>query len=128
MVYPFGYLWRCGDLSMCASILRFLFFKPHGRCEIVNNLSELLFFLDKTATEKVSLFSRPAYEKTQAYEWYSYFKTGNSSVEDSQRYGRPSTCRTQENEEIIPEAVFVDRRVGRNYWRFLKFSSLYNGF
>jgi len=59
------------------------------------------FLLGKTAAETVTLlreaFKEEALSQARVYEWFSWFKRGDMSLEDQPRYGRPSTSRTDEN-------------------------------
>jgi hypothetical protein len=53
------------------------------------------FLLGKTAADTVGMlrqaFNDDALGKSQVYEWFSRFKSGNMSTEDMPRLGRPST-------------------------------------
>jgi hypothetical protein len=51
-----------------------------------------------------------AMERTQTFEWFSQFKRRETSVEDSDRSGRPPTGRTDENVEDVRKIVNEDRR------------------
>jgi hypothetical protein len=55
-------------------------------------------------------FKEEALSKIQVYEWYSRFKWGEMSCEDQPRFGRPSTCRNDENIENVRNAINADRR------------------
>jgi hypothetical protein len=44
------------------------------------------------------------------FEWDSYFKAGQVSVEDDEHSGQPSTSKTTENIEKILELVHKDSR------------------
>jgi hypothetical protein len=48
--------------------------------------------------------------RTQTFEWFSRFKPGETSVEDSERSARPSTDRTDENVENVRKIVNEGRR------------------
>jgi predicted transcriptional regulator len=67
------------------------------------------FKLGKTASETYEMlktaFGDNAMGRTQAFEWFSRFKRGETSVEDSERSGRPSTCRTEKNVENVRKIV-----------------------
>ena len=45
------------------------------------------------------------------YKWYERFKSGNESVEDEQRSGRPSTTKTDENVQKVAKMVRSNRRL-----------------
>jgi hypothetical protein len=45
------------------------------------------------------------------FEWFSRFKLGETSIEDSERPGRPSTGRTDENVENVREIFNEERRI-----------------
>ncbi|PNF38695.1 hypothetical protein B7P43_G17643 [Cryptotermes secundus] len=72
------------------------------------------FLLGKNATETVGMlrqaFNDDALGKSQVYEWFSRFKSGNTSTEDMPRPGRPSTGRNDENIAKIKRAIDEDRR------------------
>ncbi|PNF23469.1 Mariner Mos1 transposase [Cryptotermes secundus] len=72
------------------------------------------FLLGKTAAETVGMlrqaFNDDALGKSQVYEWFSRFKSGNMSTEDMPRPGRPSTGRNDENIAKIKRAIDEDRR------------------
>jgi response regulator of citrate/malate metabolism len=55
-------------------------------------------------------FGDSAMERTQTFEWFSRFKHGETSVEDCERSGRPSTGRTPENVEKVRKIVSEDQR------------------
>jgi transposase len=55
-------------------------------------------------------FNDDALGKSQVYEWFSRFKSGNMSTEDMPRPGRPSTGRNDENSGKIKRAIDEDRR------------------
>ncbi|PNF23334.1 hypothetical protein B7P43_G15555 [Cryptotermes secundus] len=72
------------------------------------------FLLGKSAAETVGMlqqaFNDDALGKSQVYEWFSRFKSGNMSTEDMPRPGRPSTGRNDENIAKIKRAIDEDRR------------------
>jgi len=43
------------------------------------------------------------------YKWFKWFHDGCKSVEDEERTGRPSTSKTQENDERISEMIWSNR-------------------
>lgn len=45
------------------------------------------------------------------YKWYERFKSGNESVEDEKRSGRPSTSKTDENVQKVAKMVRSNRRL-----------------
>jgi [histone H3]-lysine36 N-dimethyltransferase SETMAR len=45
------------------------------------------------------------------YKWYERFKSGNESVEDEQRSGRPSTSKTDENVQKVSKLIRSNRRL-----------------
>ena len=75
---------------------------------------EFCFLLGKSAAETAAMlqaaYKHAAMSKTRVYEWFSRFKSGQTSLEDSPRSGRPSTSRTDENIAKIKELVMEDRR------------------
>ncbi|KAJ4446581.1 hypothetical protein ANN_13278 [Periplaneta americana] len=68
----------------------------------------------RTAAETVGMlwhaFNDNALGKSQIYEWFSRFKSGNMSTEDMLRPERPSTGRNDENIANIKRAIDEDRR------------------
>jgi hypothetical protein len=72
------------------------------------------FLLAKTAAETVTMFREAFKEKAlspaRVYKWFSRFKSGDMSLEDQPRSGRPSTSRTDENIRKIRDATMFDRR------------------
>jgi hypothetical protein len=72
------------------------------------------FRLGKTASETHEMlktaFGDNAKGRTQTFDWFSRFKRVETSVEDSERSGRPSTGRTGENVENVCKVVNEDRR------------------
>jgi hypothetical protein len=67
------------------------------------------FKLGKTASETREMlktaFGDNAMGRTQTFEWFSQFKLGETSVEDSERSGR-----TNETAENVRKIVNEDRR------------------
>jgi len=51
--------------------------------------------------------------RTLTFEWFSRFKCGETSVEDSERSGRPSTGRT---DEILENVVPPGQTVNQHYY------------
>ena len=72
------------------------------------------FLLGKSAAETVAIlqaaYKDAAMSNTRVYEWFWRFKSGQMSLEDSPRSGRPSTSRTDENIAKIQVLVMEDRR------------------
>ena len=72
------------------------------------------FLLGKSAAETAAMlqaaYKHAVMSKTRVYEWFSRFKSGQTSLEDGPRSGRPSTSRTDENIAKIKELVMEDRR------------------
>ena len=68
------------------------------------------FLLGKTAAETVTMlqeaFKEEALSQARVYEWFSWFKRGDMSLEDQPRSGHPSTSRTDENIKKIHNAIF----------------------
>ncbi|GFO02656.1 histone-lysine N-methyltransferase SETMAR [Plakobranchus ocellatus] len=48
---------------------------------------------------------------TQVYHWCSWFKNGQTSLEDEPRSGRPNTANNDRNTAQVDELIKVDRRV-----------------
>jgi hypothetical protein len=75
---------------------------------------EFCFKLGKTASETHEMlktaFGDNAMGRTQSFERFSRFKLGETLVEDSERSGRPSTGRTDENVGSVREIFNEDRR------------------
>jgi len=72
------------------------------------------FLLGKTAAETVTMlreaFKEEALSQARVYKWFSQFKHADMSLEDQPRSGRPSTSRTDENNQEICDAIMFDRR------------------
>jgi hypothetical protein len=72
------------------------------------------FKLGTTASETHKMFQQAfgneAMCRTQCFEWFSRFKAGQTSFEDDERSGCPSTSKTEANTEKGREAVHGDRR------------------
>jgi hypothetical protein len=67
----------------------------------------------KTASETHEMF-KPAFGdnvmgRKRTFEWFCLFKHGESSVEDSERSGRPSTGRTDKSVENVHKIFNEDR-------------------
>ena len=75
---------------------------------------KVCFLLGKTAAETVTMlreaFKEEALSQARVYEWVSWFKRGDMSLEDQPRSGRPSTSRTDENIQKIRNATMFDHR------------------
>ncbi|XP_068250336.1 protein GVQW3-like [Palaemon carinicauda] len=75
--------------------------------------TKFCFLLVKTAAETVAML-QTAYKdvvmrKTQVFEWFERFKSGQMSLEDQPRSG-PSSSRTDENIMKIHELILEDLR------------------
>ncbi|XP_027851471.2 protein GVQW3-like [Aphis gossypii] len=72
------------------------------------------FLLGKTGTETLEMlktaYKGDALGKTQVFEWFSRFKSGEMSIEDQARSGRPSTSLTDKNVKNIHKINLEDRR------------------
>jgi hypothetical protein len=55
-------------------------------------------------------FGHNAMSQNKTFLWYKRFKDGRTSVDDDERYGRPSTSTTPENIAKVREAILADRR------------------
>lgn len=70
--------------------------------------------LGKSATETLDMlrqaFGDQALSRARCFQWHSRFKGGQTSTEDDQRSGRPSTSTTPENIEKIRQLIHEDRR------------------
>ena len=55
-------------------------------------------------------FKEEALSQAMVYEWFSRFKSGDMSLEDQPRSGRPSTCTTDKNIKKIRDLIMFDRR------------------
>lgn len=73
------------------------------------------FKLGKTATETYQMlrtaYGEEAMGKSQAFEWFSKFKRGVTSVKDENRLGRPTSSKTNKNIDRVREMVLNDRRI-----------------
>jgi len=72
------------------------------------------FLLGETAAETVTVlreaFKEEVLSRARVYEWFSWFKRGDMSLEHQPRSGRPSTSRIDENIKKIRDAIMFDRR------------------
>jgi hypothetical protein len=70
------------------------------------------FKLEKTATETCEMLKTAsgdnAMGRTQTFEWFARFKRGKTSVESSERSGRPSTGHTDENWRMFAKSTKTD--------------------
>jgi transposase len=82
----------------------------HGKIE----QCDCIKFCMKSPTETIQMlreaFGEHSLSQTVVYEWHSRFKTGQMSVEDNERTGRPNTSKMTENVEKIRELIHEDRR------------------
>jgi hypothetical protein len=69
--------------------------------------------LKKTATETfemlTSAYSEECLSRTSLFGWDKRFKDGREPLQDDERKGRPSTCRTEESTEVIQKCLAEDR-------------------
>uniref|UniRef100_A0A672GXI9 Mos1 transposase HTH domain-containing protein n=1 Tax=Salarias fasciatus TaxID=181472 RepID=A0A672GXI9_SALFA len=81
---------------------------------VLEELTRFCFLLGKTATETLTMiqtaYKDEALGRTQVFDWYGRFKSGQMSIEDSPRSSRLSTSRTEENIRKIKAVVMADRR------------------
>ncbi|GFW32387.1 mariner Mos1 transposase [Trichonephila clavipes] len=56
-------------------------------------------------------FNDDALGKSQVYELFSFFKSGNMSTEDTSYRGRPLSGRNDKNVDKIERAIGEDRRM-----------------
>jgi hypothetical protein len=100
-----------------------VFVKCDLRFSVISEIADLkeqgicvkfCFKLGKTASETHEMlktaFGGNAMGRTQTFEWFSRFKRGETSVEDSEGSGRPSTGHTDENVENVRKMFNEDRR------------------
>jgi hypothetical protein len=70
---------------------------------------------EKSASEKLSalqqVYGDTALKKYTVYDWFSWFKNGQETLEDDQHSGRPSTSRTEEKIEKVPQLIQSDRKM-----------------
>jgi predicted HTH transcriptional regulator len=52
-----------------------------------------------------SLYSEECLSRTSVFEWNKRFKGGQESLHDDEQKGCPSTSRTEESTEVIPECL-----------------------
>jgi transposase len=52
-----------------------------------------------------------ALQKSAVYDCFSRFKNGQETLENDQRSGRPSTCRTEEMIEKVRQLIRSERRM-----------------
>ena len=71
--------------------------------------------LGKSASETLSalrqVYGDTALKKSTVYDWFSQFKTGQETLEDDQRSGRPSTSRTEEMIGKVRQLIRCDQRM-----------------
>ena len=56
------------------------------------------------------VFGDNALGQTRICKWFMRFKNGRMSVDDEERFGRPSTVTTTENVAEVRGAILEDRR------------------
>jgi len=73
------------------------------------------FTLHKGANETYEIlklvYGDAAVTMNAVYKWFERFRNGCESVEGEERYGRPSTSKTQENVERVSEMIRSNRRL-----------------
>jgi len=57
------------------------------------------------------VYSDECLSRTQVFEWFKRFKEGREEIGDDQRPGRPSTPKTEANNEKVGEIVRPNRRL-----------------
>jgi hypothetical protein len=68
--------------------------------------------LGKSATQTLEILREALREYslswTEVFQWHSRFKAGQVTAEDDERSGRPSTSKTAENVEKIPQRTSLN--------------------
>ena len=76
---------------------------------------KFLVRLGKTPTEGLKLlqevYGDDTMSRTRLFEWHRRFKEERVEVEDDDKYGRPSTSKTDENVEHVRQNVQSDHRL-----------------
>ena len=71
--------------------------------------------MGKSASEMLSalqqVYGDTALKKSTVYDWFSWFKNGQETVEDDKHSGSPSTSRTEEMIEKVQQLIHRDRRM-----------------
>jgi hypothetical protein len=70
---------------------------------LYKSLSETVRMLDEA-------YGMWAMKKTQVYRWHKHSRDGRASVNDDQRYGKPSASTNDENIELVRTVVRNDQR------------------
>jgi transposase len=56
-----------------------------------------------------SAYGEECLSRTSVFEWHKRFKEWREPLKDDERKGRPSTCRTEESTQVIPNCLAEDR-------------------
>ena len=83
-------------------------------CREQRTAVEFCFLLGKSAAETIvmlkTVYGDAALSKSIVYEWFSRFKSGEMSIADQPRSGRPATSRSDGNVDKINALIREDRR------------------
>ncbi|KAJ8943774.1 hypothetical protein NQ318_011986 [Aromia moschata] len=74
---------------------------------------KFLVKLEKTFTEAYAMLKRSVIDclfRTQVFEWFKRFKEGHETIKNDPRSGRPSTSKTDENNEKVTRFLLVMNR------------------
>jgi hypothetical protein len=78
------------------------------QCVCIKFCVKLGKFATKTLGMLHEAFGEHYFSRTAVFEWHSYFKTAQVSVEDDECLGQPSTSKATENVEKIRELIPKD--------------------
>jgi len=76
---------------------------------------KLCFKPQKSAKETYKMlklvYGDAAVTMKMVYRWFKWFRNGCEFDEDKERWGRPSTSKTQQNVERVSEMIWLNRRL-----------------
>jgi len=106
--------WELQNTTVCHHVsLHICDFSMDVKLEQRANI-KFCVILGKSGAETFEMIRRAcrnkAMSRARCFEWHARFKRGRTSLEDSERTGRPSTSSTPKNLETVWRLVHEDHR------------------